>query len=187
MSETKKSRAVFFDKDGTLVKDVPYNVRPELIELAPGAGGAARVLKAAGYKLFVVSNQAGVARGFFAPEALTAVRSRIEELCGLRFDGFYFCPHDENGSVAAFAARCRCRKPQPGLLRRAAREHGVDLEKSWLVGDILDDVEAGKRAGCRAIFLEVGSETEWLAGEFREADFTARDLERAAEIILKHD
>lgn len=187
MSGRTRARAVFFDKDGTLVRDVPYNVRPDLIELADGAGDATRRLRAAGFKLFVVSNQPGVAHGFFAPESLRAVRGRIEELCGVRFDGFYFCPHHEGGAVAEYAAPCRCRKPQPGLIRQAAREHAVELAGSWLVGDILNDVEAGNRAGCRTVFLDVGNETEWLAGEFRQADFTARDLGEAADIILSNE
>jgi histidinol phosphatase-like enzyme len=91
-------------------------------------------------------------------------------------DGFYYCPHAPD-------AGCDCRKPAPGMLERAAREHGVDLRASWMIGDILDDVEAGRRAGCRTILLDNGNETEWRDGEQRCPDYVARDLAQAAAII----
>src|SRR5690349_10719996 len=139
-------QAVFLDKDGTLIEDVPFNVDPDLIRLSPHAGAALRLLQQAGHGLFVVSNQSGVARGLFAEEALLAVERRLRALLldeGVRLDGFYYCPHHPDGSVRRYATRCMCRKPMPGMLRNAAREHGIALEESWMIGDILDDVEAG--------------------------------------------
>src|SRR3954470_4364570 len=117
--------AVFLDKDGTLIEDVPYNVDPARIRLMPGAAGGLRALDAAGYRLIVVSNQSGVARGYFEEAALAAVEARLRELlaeAGVPLAGFYYCPHHPEGSVAAYAVECSCRKPQPGLLVRAARE-----------------------------------------------------------------
>ena len=177
--------AVFLDKDGTLIDDVPYNVDPARVRLAAGAGEGTRALQAAGHALVVVTNQSGVARGLFAPAELAGVRARIEELLGLRLDGFYGCPHHPEGRVAAYTGACDCRKPRPGLLLRAARELGLDLARSWMVGDILDDVEAGSRAGCRTALLQSGGETEWLAGPHRTPTIVAADLGDAARQILR--
>src|SRR3954470_2176029 len=117
--------AVFLDKDGTLVNDVPYNVDPSLIELAAGAAEGAALLVAAGYSLVVVSNQSGVARGIFPETAIAAVERRIRELlidASVSLDGFYYCPHHPQGNIARYAAECDCRKPAPGMLTRAADE-----------------------------------------------------------------
>jgi histidinol-phosphate phosphatase family protein len=181
------SRAVFLDKDGTLVEDVPYNVDPARIRLTRGATGGLRVLHAAGYRLFVISNQSGVARGYFAEAALAAVEARLRELlhaAGVPLAGFYYCPHHPAGVVPAYAVACRCRKPAPGLIERAAREHGLDLARSWFVGDILDDVEAGRAAGCTTVLLDNGHETEWLLTPRRQPHYKAADLAEAAARIV---
>jgi D-glycero-D-manno-heptose 1,7-bisphosphate phosphatase len=183
-------RAVFLDKDGTLIEDVPYNVRPEQIRLLPGGAEGLRRLHAAGYRLIVVSNQSGVAHGYFAEEALAGVERRLRQLlaeAGVPLAGFYYCPHHPDGSVAAYRVACACRKPEPGLLLRAAREHGIDLARSWLIGDILNDVEAGRRAGCRTILLDNGHETEWVLTPLRTPDARAPDLDTAARIIAAGD
>ena len=143
--------AIFLDKDGTLLVDVPYNIDPARMALAPGAGAALLELQEAGYAIVVASNQSGVARGYFGSEALAAVEERIRGMLagfGVRLDGCYWCPHHPDGSVRRYATACDCRKPQAGLLQRAAHELHIDLAASWMVGDILDDVEAGRRAGC---------------------------------------
>ena len=181
--------AVFLDKDGTLVEDVPYNVDPGRIRLAPGAAEGLRLLHRAGYRLFVVSNQSGVARGYFPERALTAVAERLRHLlagCAVPLAGFYYCPHHPAGAVEEHAVVCACRKPAPGLLLRAAREHGVDLARSWLVGDILDDVEAGRRAGCRTILVDNGHETEWVLRPERVPHRIASDLLDAARLIADY-
>jgi histidinol-phosphate phosphatase family protein len=152
--------AVFVDKDGTLVCDVPYNVDPDRIELAPGAGDALARLAAAGYAIVVVSNQSGVARGLFAEEALAAVERRLRELLAtsdVALAGFYYCPHHPAGRVSNYAVTCTCRKPEPGMILQAADDLHLDLSRSWMVGDILDDVEAGNRAGCRSSISRSGS------------------------------
>jgi rfaE bifunctional protein kinase chain/domain len=178
--------AVFLDKDGTLVEDVPYNVDPERIRLAPGAVAGLRALHAAGYLLIVISNQSGVARGYFPEAALADVEARLRALlaeAGVPLAGFYYCPHHPNGAISRYAVPCSCRKPAPGSIDRAAREHDVDLARSWFVGDILDDVEAGHRAGCRAILIDNGNETEWLDAPDRRPDHVVADLAEAARII----
>ena len=172
-------RAVFLDKDGTLIENVPYNVDPALVQLAPGAPQALARLSMAGFRLIVVSNQSGIGDGRFAAAALLAVERRIQALLApaAAIDAFYYCPHSRS-------AGCGCRKPSPGLLLRAAAEHGIDLGRSWLVGDILDDVEAGRRAGCRAALIANGNETEWQLGPFRTPHRVARSLESAANAIV---
>ena len=183
-------RAVFLDKDGTLIVDVPYNVDPALIELAPGAVEGLSKLHASGYRLVVISNQSGVARGRFEVAALASVEARLRELLegfGVPLAGFYFCPHHPEGSVPAYSVLCDCRKPKPGMLIEAARDLDLDLARSWFVGDILNDVEAGHRAGCRAILIDNGNETEWTLGPDRTPDFRATDLLEAADLILQGD
>ena len=183
-------RAVFLDKDGTLIVDVPYNVDPALIELAPGAVEGLTKLHAAGYRLVVISNQSGVARGRFEVAALAPVEARVRELLAefsVPLAGFHFCPHHPEGSVPAYSVACDCRKPKPGMLIEAARDLDLDLARSWFVGDILNDVEAGHRAGCRAILIDNGNETEWALGPDRTPDFRAKDLLEAADLILQGD
>lgn len=181
-------RGLFLDKDGTLVENIPYNVDPSRIRLMPGAGEAVRSLAAAGFLPVVVSNQSGVARGRFEVEDLDAVEVRLAQLLrahGVRLSGFYFCPHHPEGTVPGFGVECNCRKPEPGLIERAAGDLGIDLARSWMVGDILDDVEAGNRAGCRAVLIANGGETEWRPGRHRVPAITAPDLPSAAAAILK--
>jgi D-glycero-D-manno-heptose 1,7-bisphosphate phosphatase len=182
----KNRRAVFLDKDGTLIEDVPYNVDPALIRLGAGAAEGLPRLHAAGFLLIVISNQSGVARGLFPEGALRAVHERLGQLLhdlGVRLDGFFYCPHHPGAPLPEYAAACSCRKPEPGLILSAAREHGVDLGRSWLVGDILDDVEAGRRAGCRTVLIDNGNETEWTRTAWRWPDLVARDLDEASRLI----
>ena len=176
--------AVFFDKDGTLIDDVPYNVDPAAIVLTPGAREGAQALHEAGYALVVVTNQSGVARGLFEEGALGAVETRLADLLGVPLAGFYACPHHPAGTVARYATDCTCRKPMPGLIERAARDLGIDLGQSWMVGDILNDVEAGRRAGCCTILIDNGNETEWIDGPLRRPHHRVADIGEAALTIL---
>lgn len=177
--------AVFLDKDGTLVRDVPFNDDPDKVELMPGVAEGLRELASAGFRLFVVTNQSGLARGLMSPVRFAATSARLEALldaAGVHLDGMYVCPHYPDGLVPALALSCNCRKPRPGLLLKAAAEHHVDLARSWLVGDILDDVEAGNRAGCRTVLL-TGGETEWLTGPYRTPDVTVTGFTNAVRAI----
>jgi D-glycero-D-manno-heptose 1,7-bisphosphate phosphatase len=179
-------RAVFLDKDGTLIEDVPYNVDPALMRFLPGTAEGLRALHAAGFRLIVISNQSGVARGHFPEVALAAVESRLRAMfaaAGVPLAGFYYCPHHPDGTVPEYAVSCLCRKPFPGLIIRAAREHGIDRAQSWLIGDILHDIEAGHRAGCRAILIANGNETVWELSPARTPDALAADVAEAAGII----
>jgi D-glycero-D-manno-heptose 1,7-bisphosphate phosphatase len=150
--------AVFCDRDGTLVEEVPYLHDPERLVLLPGAGELAR-LAAAGYALVVVTNQAGVARGFYDEAAVAAVHRRLGALLageGARPDAVLYCPHHPAGTVARYARACRDRKPGPGMLEAAARRLGLDLAASFLVGNSPTDVGAAVAAGVTPLFVTTG-------------------------------
>ena len=184
------SAAVFLDKDGTLIENVPYNVDLTRMRLNAGALECTFLLQQAGYQLVVVSNQSGVAQGFFHETKLIPVERHLRRLLeqgGVDLSGFYYCPHHPRGSVEPYNRECTCRKPKPGMLLEAAEELQIDLSASWLIGDILNDVEAGKRAGCRTILLDNGHETEWNMSSLRQPDFMVRDLLSAAEIVLSEE
>jgi len=180
-------RAVFIDKDGTLVENVPYNVDPAKVRFTPNALEGLRLLGDKGWRLIVVTNQPGLAYGMFTRAALTRLQLALADMLqreGVQLAGFYACPHAPGaGPVSA----CLCRKPAPGLLRQAARSHAIDLERSWMVGDILDDVEAGRRAGCRTVLLDMGNETVWRMSPLRTPHLRATDLLEAALAIVAAD
>ncbi len=174
--------AIFLDKDGTLVRNVPYSVDPSRVVLTEGAADGVRRLHAAGFSLVVVSNQSGVARGYFEEADLDAAWAKLRELLGVPFS-VYYCPHHPEGD-APYNVRCACRKPEPGMLLQAAKEHRLDLSQSWMVGDILNDVEAGRRAGCRTVLLDNGGETEWGLSRERLPHHIVSTFAEATEVIL---
>jgi D-glycero-D-manno-heptose 1,7-bisphosphate phosphatase len=183
---TGRHRAVFLDKDGTLVDDIPFNTEPRRIRLADRAAEGLRLLHRAGYLLIVVSNQSGIARGMFPESAMDRVRTRLLRLArraGADLADFLYCPHHPDGSVRRYARACVCRKPEPGMILSAALRHRIDLARSWLIGDILDDVEAGRRAGCSTILIDNDNETEWRLGAYRFPHAVAEDLLQAARIV----
>lgn len=178
---------LFVDKDGTLIDNVPYNVDPARIRFSVGAIDALQRLHARGFAVVVVSNQAGVAFGRIRERALFTVEATLRDRlasAGVTLAAMYWCPHHPDGTVATYRSRCDCRKPLAGMLWRAARDHDLDLESSWMIGDILDDVEAGRRAGCRTVLLDNGHETEWQISHLRLPHFVAADMARAADAIL---
>lgn len=179
------ARAIFLDRDGTLVHARHYPTRPEDLELYEGLGAELRTLQAAGFRLIVVTNQSGIARGLFTQADLRRMHDHLRtELArdGVRLDGIYHCPHHVEGSVPELAIACDCRKPQPGLLQRAARDLDLDLASSWMIGDILDDMEAGKRTGCHTILVDLGTET-LPAPQPRQPDYVAADTLEALQMI----
>lgn len=178
------NKAIFIDKDGTLIYNVPYNVEPDRIALYPETIEALSSLKERGYLLIVISNQSGVARGYFEEHALEAVKERLNILLGdINIDGFYYCPHHPQGIIERYTMECDCRKPQPGMILQAAKDFQVDLSQSWMIGDILSDAEAGNRAGCRTILVNNGNETEWEMNSLRKPTYIAKDLAEASQLI----
>lgn len=145
------NKAFFLDRDGVVVKQVHYLCEPEKTELEKGAASAIRTLHQKGYKVIVVTNQSGVARGKFSMKEVESVHNKIIELLaaeGETIDAFYICPHHPD-----FDGKCDCRKPAPGLLYQAAKEHDIDISASVMIGDKLSDVKCGINAGVRASLL----------------------------------
>jgi len=152
-------RAVFLDRDGTIIEESGYLDRLDRLVFFPYTVDAIRVLNDAGFVVVVVTNQAGIARGIvrepFVAEAHAAISARLEA-GGARIDAYYYCPHYPTGIVEEFRRECDCRKPQPGLLKRAAADLDLDLARSFVVGDRWHDVAAGQAVGARGVLLRTG-------------------------------
>lgn len=177
---TRDPRAVFLDRDGTVVQHVPHLADPADVRLLRGAGDGIRRLNAAGWQVVLVTNQSVVARGLASAERVAAVHARLAGLLaaeGAYLDAVYVCPHHPDFGPPGQHA-CACRKPQPGLLLRAAQERGLDLARCVLVGDACSDVLAGQRAGCYAT-LQVGA-----AQPDCQPTAVVPDLEHAAAWVL---
>ena len=152
-------RAVFLDRDGTMIEDVGYLDRLERLKLFPYTIDAVRLLNRAGYKVVVVTSQNGVAQGVlteaFVGEA-HAHLSQVSGAAGAKIEGYYYCPHSTHAAVERYRTDCDCRKPKPGMILAAARDHSLDLSQSFVIGDRCIDMQAGKSAGCRTALVLTG-------------------------------
>jgi len=169
-------KAVFLDRDGTLIREVGYLSRPDEIRVLPEACEAVRRINQAGLKAIVITNQSGLGRGFFDEAELGAIHARLSELFAAEdasLDAFFYCPHHPDSQHPAFSRVCDCRKPSPGLLERARDVLGVSLADSVIIGDKLVDVESGHRAGALGILVRTGY------GEFSELQL--KDKENQTE------
>jgi D-glycero-D-manno-heptose 1,7-bisphosphate phosphatase len=151
-------RAVFLDRDGTINIEKEYLYRPKDFEFIPGAPEAVQLLNQAGIMVVVVTNQSGVARGYYTEDDVENLHRHIArelERSEAHIDAWLYCPHHPSGR-GSYAIPCDCRKPLPGMLLEAARRYGIDLDNSTMIGDKLADIEAGKAAGCRTILVRTG-------------------------------
>jgi D-glycero-D-manno-heptose 1,7-bisphosphate phosphatase len=155
MAAATNGRAVFLDRDGTLIELVHLLARADQVKLLPDVAPALARLKKAGFLLIVVTNQPVIARGLASANDVEQIHRRLQELLppAARIDAFYICPHHPEGVVAELRAACDCRKPEPGLLLRAAREHNLTMSECFMVGDRDKDIEAGRRAGCQTVLV----------------------------------
>lgn len=163
------------------MEDANYVGDVERVILIPGAKTALKRLRDAGYKLFVVTNQSGVGRGYFTREAVEHIHAHLDEqfgAAGVTFDRYYVCPHHPEDN-------CECRKPKPKFLRDAADEFGLDLARSFMVGDRTSDIQAGINAGTRTILVLTGVGKETLAKAEAKPDYAAGDISEAADWILR--
>jgi D-glycero-D-manno-heptose 1,7-bisphosphate phosphatase len=179
------SAAIFLDRDGTLVEARHYPTRPEELVVYQGLADELRVAQRAGFRLVLITNQSGLARGYFDWAQLERMHEALLETLrshGVTIDGIYVCPHHPEGTIGELAIDCECRKPKPGMLLRAARELGLNLSRSWFIGDILDDVEAGNRAGCRTVLVDLGTERS-PESPLRTPTFVARDTVQAVRLV----
>lgn len=182
-----KYRALFLDRDGTINVEKEFISDPDDVELYPGAAEALRLAAASGYKLFVISNQSGVARGFMSEEDVTRVNQRLADLLaqeGVALDGIEYCPHYPD-----ITGRCNCRKPQRGMIDRLLQQFDIDLARSFVIGDRILDRELALTIGAKAIMVMTGYgvlEVKALTPD-RRPDYVARDLLGAVQWILEHD
>jgi D-glycero-D-manno-heptose 1,7-bisphosphate phosphatase len=182
------TRGVFLDRDGTLIEEVGYLDRLDRVRFFPYSIDAVRLLKRAGFAVIVTTNQAGIARGFFDEAFVERTHAALAATLaggGAAIDGFYYCPHHPEGVVEAYRTACECRKPQPGLLRRAAAEHGIDLQRSFVVGDRAHDLAAGAAVGARGVLVRTGH-GDRAAATNHEAVAVADNLMGAVSWILRH-
>lgn len=184
--------AIFFDRDGTLNEEVGYAGRPDQFHIYPYAAAAVRLVNQRGWAAVVVTNQAGVARGYYAEAAVEELHRLLAadlEAGGARLDGIYYCPHHPQGTVPGYGGACGCRKPAPGLLRRAAQDLDLDLAASWVIGDRDVDLELARAVGARAALVRTGYGKNTLAAlEVAAAarpDHVASDALAATRWILE--
>jgi D-glycero-D-manno-heptose 1,7-bisphosphate phosphatase len=187
-------RAIFMDRDGTVCEEMGYVNHLSRSRLLPRSLEAIRLANESGWLVVIATNQSGVARGLFAEELVQAVHRQLREraeAAGARIDALYFCPHHPREGAPPWRADCDCRKPKPGMLERAAREHGIDLARSWMVGDGFPDIEAGHAAGARVVQVLTGygrGLVEHHQHEFRSRpEHTAEDLLDAVRFIVARD
>jgi D-glycero-D-manno-heptose 1,7-bisphosphate phosphatase len=189
-------KAIFLDRDKTLVEDPGYINSPEQIKLLPGISEALVQLGQLGYKLIVVTNQSGVARGITTEQTLKEIHEHLERLLernGVKLDGIYYCPYHPDGNVKKYRRESDLRKPNPGMLLLASKQMDIDLTQSWMVGNSYRDIAAGSRAGCKTILLDTPGQTKTALNytkpeyETTMPDYKAVNMKEAVNIIRRHE
>ena len=181
------TKAIFLDRDGTLNVDVGYLHQLKDLELFPWTVDALRLLKRAGYELVIVTNQSGLAQGLIQPgfveECHDEMRRRLQA-GGTDLDALYYCPHHPEGSAPEYSITCKCRKPSPGMLLEAEKNHQLDLSASWIIGDKASDIEAGINAGCKTILVRTGYGDKINSESLPAGTIIKNDLLEAVNFIL---
>lgn len=184
------SKAIFLDCDGTLIENLGYINHPDQVKLLLGVPEALIELRAMGYKLVVVSNQSGVARGIVTEKALAKIHNRLKKLLAEKnasLDRIYYCPYYPDGVVEKYCKKSNNRKPAPGMLLTAADKMNIDLSQSWMIGDSDSDIEAGARAGCKTILTNYNySAYRRLEPPAFSPDYRAVNMKEAVNIIKQH-
>lgn len=181
------NKAVFLDRDGTIVEDVGYMNSPDQIRFIHGSIEAIKKLNEAGYKVVVITNQAGVARGLITEDMLQTIDKTLHKWIlngGAHLDGIYYCPHHPEHGVYPYKQVCECRKPHPGLIKRAHRDLDIDLSQSFMIGDKATDVEAGRSAGTKTVFVLSGRGKQEKARLNGKPDHIADNLLAAVKWVL---
>ncbi len=188
------NKAVFLDRDGTVNEEVGYLTDLEKLRLIPGAGAAIRRMNDAGFKVVLVTNQSGVARGYFPEERVHEAHARLGRMLnaeGARVDAVYYCPHHPKAGTSHYTMECDCRKPKTGLVDRAVKDLDIDIRHSYMVGDKWSDVELGQRAGLSVVLVESGFAHDdpgnIRPAQVRDPDFIARSLSEAADWIMNRE
>jgi len=193
-AETSSRRAVFLDRDGTVADEVGYVNHASRLRLLPRSAEAVRRIRAAGFLAVIVTNQAGVARDYFEEFVVAQTHDRLKALLaaeGTAVDGIYYCPHHPREGVAPYRQECDCRKPRPGMLKQAAEDLGIDLGRSYMVGDGIVDIGAARAAGVVPVMVLTGygrGHFEHRRSTWKEQpEHVAEDLLDAVEWILERE
>lgn len=188
------NKAVFLDRDGVITKEPPYYTHKiDQLELIPKSAEAIRLLNESGFKVIVVSNQAGVARGYYQEKDIKIYNNEMKrqlEVKDAYIDAIYYCPHHPDAAIEKYKINCNCRKPKPGMLRQAEKDLNINLKHSFLVGDKMSDIEAGYRAGCKAILVLTGqgnNESKKISKMNIKPGYISKDLFAAIQIIKRND
>lgn len=186
MTAAKKNRAVFLDRDGTINEEVGYLSRLEDLKVYDNAAEAIRLMKEKGFLAIVITNQSGVARGFFGEDFIIAVHNEINERLkarGTSLDALYYCPHHPRHGNEIYRKECSCRKPEPGLLIRAAEDLDIDLKRSYMIGDMPRDMDIARRVGAKGVMVKTGYGKNVVATS--KPHYVADDLLDAAQWIIR--
>lgn len=182
----KKNRAVFLDRDGTINEEVGYLSRLEELKIYDNAAEAIRLLKEKGFLAVVITNQSGVARGFFSEDFIIKVHNKMNEYLterGASLDALYYCPHHPRYGNDQYRKECSCRKPQPGLLLKAAEDLNVDLKRSYMIGDMPRDMDIARKVGAKGVMVRTGYGRNVVATS--KPHYIAEDLLDAAKWIIQ--
>ncbi len=182
---------IFIDRDGTINDEVEFLRTPEQLHLIPHSADAISQLNELGLRVFILTNQSGIARGILTEDELCGIHARLLQLLenqNARIDKIYYCPHHPEGSIESYRKVCECRKPKPGLFRRAAEEYNIDLSRSYVIGDKMIDIQAGNNCGARTILVLTGygkTELEHCHRNSMRIDYIAEDLYEAVQFVKR--
>lgn len=182
-------KAVLLDRDGTIIEDSGYIGEIDRVSFLPGAGKAIKLLNENGFKVIIITNQAGVARGYFTEETVREINGYIQESMareGASIDMFYYCPHHIDGVIEEYRKDCYYRKPNPGMIEKAIRDFDIDLKECFVIGDKISDIEAGRRAGCKTILLAGEQSLENDEKIARMSDYITPDLYEAIQWLVRY-
>jgi D,D-heptose 1,7-bisphosphate phosphatase len=182
----KRNRAVFMDRDGTINEEVGYLSKLNQLKIFSSTFEAIRIINESGMKAVVITNQSGVARGFFDEDFVNAVHARISEMLqkkGAFIDRFYYCPHHPTEGSGVYKIDCGCRKPEPGMFLKAAEEMDINLASSYMIGDMPKDIQAARSAGVKGILVQTGYEGNVISSG--NPVYTAQDILDAVRWIMK--
>ncbi|MGR3317569.1 MAG: D-glycero-alpha-D-manno-heptose-1,7-bisphosphate 7-phosphatase [Candidatus Anammoxibacter sp.] len=183
-----KNKAIFLDRDGTIIVGLPYLSSVDQIKLNYNAAEGIKEFNEKGYLVIIITNQSGIARGYFNEERLREINEELKKqlyVKGAKIDAIYYCPHMPEGEITDDSAACQCRKPKPGMIQDAATKYNVDLKKSLMVGDTPGDILAGKNAGCKTAIIDKGKEFYDIKRDTNEVqpDYIVKNLHEVAMLL----
>lgn len=182
-------KAIFLDRDGTVNVDKNYLIKTEEFEFEKGVVSSLKKLYDEGWLLIIVTNQSGIARGYFTEKDVTTLHLYINEKCkenGFEIANFYYCPHHKNGKVDKYSKECMCRKPERGMIDKALNDFNIDLENSFVIGDKHSDIQLGKNCGCKTILVGTGYGAE-TKEKYNDYDYFCTDFYEVFDVITRNE